>query len=266
MHNVQEAEVLGYELTADTAAMIDQMIAELEAREDREDTTVRFKSANWYDAVKESTMLCVGVGGIGSWVSLLLSRMHPKHLFIMDDDVVGIENMSGQLYRTEDIGKTKVDALADTIKEYSNYRGVMAMNQRFTTDSDAYQITLCGFDNMEARETCFKKWIELVYKIPRDKRGECVFIDGRLNAEKFQVITIKGDDYYAMKKYKEEYLFSDNAVEDNICSYKQTTFCAAMIASFMCNALINFLSHSNNRLLPFFQEYDATLMLLKQEL
>ena len=90
MREIEGAEVVGHDITTDEAAMIDAMIAELEARADQEDTTVRFRAATWYDRIKEASVLCVGQGGIGSWTSLLISRMHPKNIFIMDDDVVGI--------------------------------------------------------------------------------------------------------------------------------------------------------------------------------
>jgi pyoverdine/dityrosine biosynthesis protein Dit1 len=93
-----------------------------------------------------------------------------------------------------------------------------------------------------------------------------LFIDGRLNAEKFQVISITGEDYYNMKKYIKEFLFADTAVTDALCSYKQTTYCAAMIASLMCNVFVNFMCNSDARPVIFFQEYDAEIMSLKQEM
>jgi molybdopterin/thiamine biosynthesis adenylyltransferase len=249
----------------DNLAIIDQMLEENASYVCVDDTTARFKSAEWFEKVQESSILLAGVGGIGSWLTLLLSRMKPKNLYIMDGDTVEMVNMSGQLYSTNDIGKLKVDAIADTCIKYSNYYSIMSIGTNFTEESEAYDIMICGFDNMAARKLYFYKWLDRVKKKPINERKNCLFIDGRLNAEKFQVISITGEDYYGMKKYINDFLFDDTAVTDALCSYKQTTYCAAMIASFMCNVFINFMCHSDARPVLFFQEYDAELMCLKQE-
>ena len=183
----------------------------------------------------------------------------------MDNDTVETVNMSGQLYRTSDIGKLKVDALSDTLKEYSAFYNVMSIGSLFTEESEAYDIMICGFDNMEARKLYFRKWFDRVKSKPVNERSKCLFIDGRLNAEKFQVISITGTDYYGMKKYVTEFLFDDSEVGEAPCSFKQTTYCAAMIGAFMCNTLVNFECHSVARPVLFFQEYDAETMSLRQE-
>ena len=56
----------------------------------------------------------------------------------MDGDTVEMVNMSGQLYSTNDIGKLKVDAIADTCIGYSNYYSIMSMGTNFTEESEAY--------------------------------------------------------------------------------------------------------------------------------
>lgn len=246
-------------------AAIDEMIQENLNAETSHETTARFSSAEWFEAVQQSTILIAGVGGIGSWLSLLISRMKPRNILLMDNDTVETVNMSGQLFRTSDVGKLKVDALSDTLKEYSAYYNVMSIGSHFTEESEAYNIMICGFDNMAARKLYFRKWFDRVKSLPREERSKCLFIDGRLNAEKFQVISIIGTDYYGMKKYVQDFLFEDSEVAEALCSFKQTTYCAAMIGAFMCNTLVNFLCDSIARPVLFFQEYDAETMSLRQE-
>lgn len=245
--------------------IIDDMIASNDSDYFSQDITSRFSSAEWLEEIQNSNILIAGIGGIGSWLALLVSRMHPRNLLLMDGDVVEAVNMSGQLYQINDIGKFKTDALNDTLKQYSNYYKVMSIGEHFTEESEAYDIMICGFDNMEARKLYFKKWFERVKNKTPEERKKCLFIDGRLNAEKFQIISITGTDYYGMKRYTKEFLFEDTEVEEALCSYKQTTYCAAMIASFMCNTLVNFACHSVLRPVLFFQEYDAETLFLKQE-
>ena len=231
-----------------------------------DDSTARFSSALWYNEVQNLNILIAGVGGIGSWTALLISRLHPKNLVLIDSDTVEIHNLSGQLYGLSNVNKYKVDAMSEIIKDFSNYPKTMAVNENFTENSEPYDIMICGFDNMAARKLYFKKWLELVKKRNDLDRKNCLFIDGRLNAEKFQVLSIVGDDYYSMGKYAKDFLFDDSEVIDGICSYKQTSYCAAMIGSFICNTLVNFACHNNDeRPVLFFQEYDAQSLTLKQE-
>ena len=234
-----------------------------------DETTSRFSSASWYDKIQEKTVIIAGIGGIGSWFSLLLSRMKPLSIFVYDDDIVEAVNMSGQLYSQSDIEKFKVHAIANTIKNYANYNSIFAVNDKFTDESEAGDIMICGFDNMVARRTFFNKWKNHVQSKPEEERKDCLFIDGRLEAEIFQILCIRGDDEYNIKRYNAEFLFSDLDVNEAICSYKQTTFCASMIASYMANLLVNFCTNQTNpiidRDLPFFTTYNAETMYLKTE-
>ena len=210
-----------------------------------------------------------GVGGIGSYVGFLLARMKPASMFIYDDDIVEAVNMSGQLYGQSDLGRLKVSALADMIRNYAGYSSVFAISERFTNESEASDIMICGFDNMAARRLFFNKWLSHVQSKPEEERKNCLFIDGRLAAEEFQVLCIKGDDEYNINRYSNEYLFSDAEADETICSYKQTTFCANMIASYMVNLFVNFCANQCEPLidrdLPFLTIYNAETMYLKTE-
>ena len=193
--------------------------------------------------------------------------MKPTSIFIYDNDIVETVNMSGQLYGQSDLGIPKVTALAKMIRNYANYGSVFAISERFTNESEASDIMICGFDNMKARDLFFHKWIDHVQTKPKSQRKNCLFIDGRLAAEEFQVLCIKGDDEYNINRYNNEFLFSDVEADETICSYKQTTFCANMIASYMVNLFVNFCANEVGayRDLPFLTTYNAETMYLKTE-
>ncbi|EAY12127.1 MoeZ/MoeB domain containing protein [Trichomonas vaginalis G3] len=60
-----------------------------------------------------ATVLMIGCGGLGSTVSLVLSRSGVGHLVIVDKDTVAMSNIHRQiLYNREDVGKLKVEAAA----------------------------------------------------------------------------------------------------------------------------------------------------------
>lgn len=234
-----------------------------------DEATSRFSSAIWYENIQKKTVILVGVGGIGSYVGFLLARMKPASMFIYDGDIVEAVNMSGQLYGRSDLGRPKVSALAEMIRNYAGYSSVFAINERFTNESEASDIMICGFDNMAARGLFFNKWVNHVQSKPEEERKNCLFIDGRLAAEEFQVLCIRGDDEYNINRYNNEFLFSDAEADETICSYKQTTFCANMIASYMVNLFVNFCANQCEPLidrdLPFLITYNAETMYLKTE-
>ena len=232
-----------------------------------DEATSRFSSAIWYEKIQEKTIILAGCGGIGSIVGFLLARMKPASLFIYDNDIVEEANMSGQLYGQSDIGVAKVNALANMVRNYATYGSVFAIAERFTSECEPTDIMICGFDNMEARRVFFTKWIEHVHSKPEEERANCLYLDGRLTAEEFQILCIRGDDGYNITRYNNEFLFSDAEADETICSYKQTTFCANMIASYMVNLFVNFCANQvgGYRDLPFLTTYNAETMYLKTE-
>lgn len=83
-------------------------------------------------------------------------------------------------------------------------------------------------------------------------------MDGRLNAEQLQILTIRGDQKDKMDEYEKEYLFADGEVQDQDCTFKQTSHNAGMIASLMTSFLVNWAYNVNVspvRVVPFFYEY-----------
>lgn len=229
----------------------------------------RFSSAEWLEKVQNSVIILAGVGGIGSNVGYLLGRLKPKSLFIYDDDKVDIVNLSGQLYSSDDIGAFKVDALARTISKYSYNNNVFAIHEKFTKDTPASDIMICGFDSMYARSQFFSSWYKQVNnKENEEDKKHCLFIDGRLSAEEFQVFCIRGDDAYNIRRYIKEFLFPDSEVEETPCSFKQTSHIANMIASIMVNLFTNFAANETcegMRDLPFKVTYAADSLTLNVE-
>lgn len=271
-----EEEDTGFELSEEEQAILDQAVEDAHQEIPTnsatllvDEATSRFSSAIWYENIQKKTVILAGIGGIGSYVGFLLARMKPASMFIYDDDIVETVNMSGQLYGQSDLGRPKISALTEMIRNYAGYSSVFAISERFTDESEASDIMICGFDNMAARRLFFNKWVNHVQPKPEEERKNCLFIDGRLAAEEFQVLCIKGNDEYNINRYNNEFLFSDAEADETICSYKQTTFCANMIASYMVNLFVNFCANQCEPLidrdLPFLTTYNAETMYLKTE-
>lgn len=251
--------------------MVSQSLVEDEIPKNSEtllisEKTLRFNSAIWFDKTRKQDVTIAGLGGIGSYVVFMLSRLDVNTMTLYDPDIVERVNLSGQLYNSNQIGDYKVDAAASMIANYSNYYSFVAKHEKLDENSMISKVTICGFDNMKARKDAFRNWTNFVARLPEEERGECLFIDGRLAAEELQVFCIKGDDTDGERRY-EPYLFSDSQAAPTVCSYKQTTFMANMIGSIIVNLFINFVANQCNPLidrdLPFYTEYNAETMYFK---
>lgn len=251
--------------------MVSQSLVEDEIPKNSEtllisEETSRFNSAIWFNKTRKQDVTIAGLGGIGSYVVFMLSRLDVNTMTLYDPDIVERVNLSGQLYNSNQIGDYKVDAAANMIANYSNYYSFVAKHEKLDENSMISKVTICGFDNMKARKDAFRNWTNFVARLPEEERGECLFIDGRLAAEELQVFCIKGDDTDGERRY-EPYLFSDSQAAPTVCSYKQTTFMANMIGSIIVNLFINFVANQCNPLidrdLPFYTEYNAETMYFK---
>ena len=228
---------------------------------------VRFSDAEWFNKVQEKVIVLAGVGGIGSNMAVILAKLNPSAIYIFDDDFVESFNLAGQFYSNEDIGKPKVEALAASVNKYTNYSSIFALNRRFMPGEEVVaDIMVCGFDNMRARKDFFAAWKSHVMALSEERRKDCLFIDGRLTADEFQIFCITGTDSFYMDDYVNNYLFNDYEAQRETCSYKQTGFLADMIGAFMVNLVVNFCANQvnprRNMTLPFMTSYRSSMMFL----
>lgn len=197
----------------------------------------RFKGAAWYLENPIDAMVG-GSGGISSWLAFLLARINVR-AYLFDFDTIEEHNLGGQLFKTSDIGKLKIEAMSDMIKQYSEL-DIVTFNQKVDENTPALPICFSGFDNMQARKDLFESWCKL--------ENREIFIDGRLRIDYYEIyIVLPG-----MEDRYRETLFNDEDVEDDDCTIKQSSHMAAMIASKMTGFFVNHLSKLNN---PFKSSY-----------
>jgi len=66
----------------------------------------------------DSTVLIVGMGGLGSPAAMYLASAGVGHLILADFDMVELSNLQRQIiHSTEDIGRNKVDSAYDRLKQ-----------------------------------------------------------------------------------------------------------------------------------------------------
>lgn len=196
----------------------------------------RFSDAPWFEKLKETPILLVGAGGIGSWVAFCLSRIGCDYT-IFDMDIVEAHNLGGQLYSLDHVGLNKAVAIAALAGRFSGEENVVQTAGRYTEESLSNEIVIAAFDNMAGRKLAFEKWLELMTD-DKDNQKDYLFIDGRLLAEKYQIYAVTSD-VKRIEDYKTT-LFADGDVPDVQCTLKSTTHCSMGIASDMISVLTNF--------------------------
>jgi len=215
----------------------------------------RVKGASWFEHTYKKDVMVLGQGGIGSWTSMLLARIG-CNLHLFDMDLYEEHNMTGQLVKSSDIGKNKAEAAKEVIRDFSPDTEVSTYG-KYEISSFSNDVVICGFDNMEARKIAFENW--LTYLETAEDRSKCFFQDGRLLAEQLQIFNIQGNDLEAIEKYKSDYLFDDSEVQEAMCTFKQTSHAAAMIASHMVGLFTNWVSNTfvgpKIKKVPFFYQY-----------
>lgn len=123
------------------------------------------------EALLKSTILLIGLGGLGSPSAMYLAAAGIGHLILADFDQVEISNLQRQIiHTTDDVGKNKVDSAKETISAINP-------NIKITTLTDLSEnnikewikkanIVLDGTDNFDTRfkinQACVTERIPLV--------------------------------------------------------------------------------------------------------
>lgn len=116
------------------------------------------------EKLKSSKVLIVGVGGLGSPISLYLTGAGVGTIGLIDDDVVSITNLQRQiLYREKEVGEKKALCAQKRLQQLNSEVTINAYPCRLTKENAEelicqYDIVVDGSDNYSTRylinDTC----------------------------------------------------------------------------------------------------------------
>lgn len=107
--------------------------------------------------LKQASALVVGVGGLGSPVSLYLAAAGVGRIGIIDCDRIDATNLQRQvLYGTSDVGSEKVAIAANRLRDLNPEIEIVAYNTQLTSKNAldilrAYDVVIDGTDNFPTR-------------------------------------------------------------------------------------------------------------------
>ena len=170
----------------------------------------------------------IGCGSIGSFTALTLAKMGFKNIKVIDFDKVESHNIPNQFYRIKDIGKPKLIALQEIVKEFTGIK-IKILNKEIKkdfefNDLDLNSIIVLCVDNMKTRKLIYNK----IKDIP------IMLLDSRMGGEGYQIysIDLSDDDE---KKYYEERLKAKS--KDTTCGEKAIIYTILSLSSELCNII-----------------------------
>ena len=178
----------------------------------------------------ETPVHVVGCGGIGSFTALALLKLGCSTVHLYDDDRVEEHNVPNQLFRTTDVGRAKVEALAELLESFT---GVRARAHLRRLDGERLQgIVVIGVDSMTSRKAM---WLKSV----RHRAGIPLYLDGRLGAEVCRLYAIRPVDPDDVRCY-ERSLYDDSQAVPLSCTAGAIVSAGFAMASLMANQVKKF--------------------------
>ena len=141
-------------------------------------------------AFLDSHVVIVGVGGLGSPAAMYLAAAGVGSITLVDDDVVELSNLQRQLAHAEaDIGKSKAESAAVTLREINSEVKVHVVNRRVGA-AELIQLISCASvvldatDNFDTRfainRACLLAGIPLVSGAAIRLEGQVAVFDSRV--------------------------------------------------------------------------------------
>lgn len=159
----------------------------------------------------DSTVLIIGMGGLGSPIAMYLAAAGVGHLILADFDKVDLSNLQRQIiHTTEDIGKTKVDSAFESLQKINPEITITRFSEQLNTQNlndlvPQVDLVIDGCDNFATRfavnQVCVQHSKPLV-------SGAAIRFEGQIS-----VFPNNGDDYPCY-----QCLYKPGGDEDQTCS------------------------------------------------
>ena len=182
-------------------------------------------------------VVIIGAGSTGSFLTMMLAKMGIMDVTVIDYDKVEEKNLCNQLYGYSDVGKNKVDALKDVIKNMSGItikaeNVKVDENYEFVPDMNTIYVTCV--DNVETRKTI----LSLLENYP------VTLIDPGFNAETFGLHCYDMSNHEHVEECNKRL---ELPVEPPVCGMKGITYTICSLASEISVIIKKMSSNNENK-------------------
>jgi molybdopterin/thiamine biosynthesis adenylyltransferase len=171
-------------------------------------------------ALQDLHVTMIGCGAVGSFTALALAKMGVGSMVLYDPDSVEVHNLSTQFFRDTDLGRSKVEALADQLRAMTETT-VTAIPDAYT-DQPLAGVVISALDSMDARRR--------VWRRVRGNRDIALYVDSRMGALVGQVLTVHPGSPIEEQAYRRT-LHSQQEALQEACTARSVIFTVLGIAS-----------------------------------
>lgn len=152
----------------------------------------------------------IGAGAIGSFAVLALTKMGVRDVTVWDGDTVSEHNLPNQFFRVADVGRKKVEALAEIVRAFNGVE-ISPRAEMFDGLEAPRGIVISAVDSMAARS---RIWAAL-----RNNPWVTWYVDARMGGEVYCRYVVRVGDAEQRTRY-EATLYSDASAVPQRCTAK----------------------------------------------
>jgi len=178
----------------------------------------------------------IGAGAIGSTTCVWLGKMGACGLRVWDADHVQSHNWSNQMFRDDDIGRLKVDALGDIMESFGGHTPNTCAAEY--VDQPLSEIVISGVDSMKSRKT--------IWRAVRESSNVRMYLDARMGLETFAVYAVRPQVKQDRVSYVKS-LCSDAEALQEPCTARSVCYTPLMASAVLCNLIKRYV---NDEVIP----------------
>ena len=188
-------------------------------------------------------IVMLGAGSLGSFITLNLAKLGFENISVYDFDIVTSYNLPNQFFRIQDVGKKKVVALKEIVKDFADI-DITIFDEKVTNETllpvGLNTVFILTFDSLQERKKIFE--MLKVYE------GGYV-MDARCGGEGYnlQLIDLHNED--EMKQWEKSFEGEPTPLP---CGAKSIIYTNLNLASEVCN-IIKKLNNDEERPTRFFR-------------
>lgn len=192
----------------------------------------------------------IGAGAVGSFVTLTLAKMGLSAITVFDDDVVDEHNLPNQFFRELDVGRAKVEALAELVQDFTG-TGVRAVPRRFDGEASGGEalegLVVAAVDSMASRRA--------VWDAVRTSTSVQRLLDARMGGQVALVHALNPSSIGDSRRY-EATLHSDEEAMPEPCSARAIAYTVLAVSAAIARLVRR---HLVGEALPFLTVQDNAL-------